>query len=150
VDAVFSTATLHWVRDHNALFRHLAAVLRPGGVLVAQCGGEGNVALPLSVAEELGVTADHPHFFANAADTARRLEASGFADVWTWLNPEVADFSSRADLEAFLDTVVLRNHGENMPRPERAHLIRAVADRLPRGVLDYVRLNILARRGDQR
>ena len=40
VDAVLSTATFHWVPDHDALFRHLAAVTRPGGWLVAQCGYE--------------------------------------------------------------------------------------------------------------
>src|SRR5688500_7141013 len=44
VDAILSTATFHWVLDHDALFRNLAAVLQPGGRLVAQCGGSGNVA----------------------------------------------------------------------------------------------------------
>src|SRR5436190_16047407 len=38
-DAILSTATFHWVPDHAALFRNLAAVLRPGGRLVAQFGG---------------------------------------------------------------------------------------------------------------
>src|SRR5215213_8628831 len=44
VDLVFSTATLHWIQDHDALFRQLRKVLKPGGRLVAQCGGQGNVA----------------------------------------------------------------------------------------------------------
>ena len=44
VDAVLSTATFHWVLDHDALFRNLAAVMRPGAQLAAQCGGEGNIA----------------------------------------------------------------------------------------------------------
>ena len=39
VDAVLSTATFHWVPDHDALFANLAAVTRAGGRLVAQCGG---------------------------------------------------------------------------------------------------------------
>ena len=43
VDAILSTATFHWVPDHDAMFGNLAAVLRPGGRLVAQCGGAGNV-----------------------------------------------------------------------------------------------------------
>src|SRR4051812_12398454 len=42
VDAVFSTATFHWIADHDALFASLRGVLRPGGRLVAQCGGAGN------------------------------------------------------------------------------------------------------------
>src|SRR3954470_19723852 len=44
VDVVFSTATFHWIADHDALFASLRAVLRPGGRLVAQCGGAGNIA----------------------------------------------------------------------------------------------------------
>ena len=43
VDAIVSTATFHWVPDHDALFANLAAVLPPGGRLVAQCGGFGNI-----------------------------------------------------------------------------------------------------------
>ena len=44
IDAILSTATFHWVPDHDALFANLAAVLRAGGWLVAQCGGVGNIA----------------------------------------------------------------------------------------------------------
>src|ERR1700677_2162159 len=40
VDAVFSTATFHWISDHDRLFTRLRAALRSGGQLVAQCGGE--------------------------------------------------------------------------------------------------------------
>jgi len=145
-DAIFSTATFHWVPDHDALFAYLAAVLRPGGALVAQCGGEGNVAGPLAAAEALGVTSDNPHYFATPADTARRLDASGFVDIWTWLQPETASFATPDDLESFLLAVVLRTHVDGMPHDERRAFGRAVADRLPGGVIDYVRLNILARR----
>ena len=44
VDAVFSTATFHWILDHDRLFNRLHAAVRPGGAMEAQCGGEGNVA----------------------------------------------------------------------------------------------------------
>jgi trans-aconitate 2-methyltransferase len=44
VDAAFSNAVFHWIADHDALFARLHAALRPGGRLVAQCGGKGNVA----------------------------------------------------------------------------------------------------------
>jgi trans-aconitate 2-methyltransferase len=44
VDAILSTATFHWILDHDRLFARLHAALKPGGRLVAQCGGEGNVA----------------------------------------------------------------------------------------------------------
>ncbi len=146
VDAVFSTATFHWLADHDSLFAHLAAIVRPGGALVAQCGGEGNVAGPLAAAEALGVTSDLARNFATPADTGRRLAAAGFGDIWTWLQPESATFATREDLEAFLLTVVLRYHVEGMADDQRLQFARAVADRLPGGAIDYVRLNILARR----
>jgi trans-aconitate methyltransferase len=43
VDLVFSTATFHWIRDHDKLFTRLFALLKPGGRLVAQCGGGPNL-----------------------------------------------------------------------------------------------------------
>src|SRR5207249_890952 len=44
VDAIFSTATLHWVTDHDRLWHVLARALRARGALEVQCGGEGNIA----------------------------------------------------------------------------------------------------------
>src|SRR3954451_16997313 len=93
VDAVLSTATLHWIGDHERLFANLYAVLNPGGRLVAQCGGDGNVAeikragfeaaSEPPYAEHLG---DWPGDwnFATPEDTERRLRAAGFTDVWCW------------------------------------------------------------------
>ena len=43
VDAAFSNATFHWVHDHERLFAGLHRALNPGGRLVAQCGGIGNI-----------------------------------------------------------------------------------------------------------
>ena len=53
VDAIFSTATFHWILDHPRLFNRLFACLRPGGRLVAQCGGGPNVERLRSRAESL-------------------------------------------------------------------------------------------------
>ena len=44
VDAVVSTAALHWVPDHERMWARLARALRPDGVLEVQCGGAGNIA----------------------------------------------------------------------------------------------------------
>jgi trans-aconitate 2-methyltransferase len=43
VDAIVSTAALHWVGEHDRLWRRLARALRPGGRLEIQCGGQGNI-----------------------------------------------------------------------------------------------------------
>src|SRR3954464_11309793 len=54
VDVVFSTATFHWIAAHDALFASLRRSLRPGGRLVAQCGGAGNIASVHAAARQAG------------------------------------------------------------------------------------------------
>jgi trans-aconitate 2-methyltransferase len=147
VDAILSTATFHWVADHDALFQHLAAVLRPGGQLVAQCGGAGNIA---SVVAALPPAADGwagPWTFAGPEETRRRLERAGFEDVQVWLQDEPTPFEPGEPLETFLATVILGAHLDRLPPAERPGFVRAVAAGLPRPEVDYVRLNIVARRG---
>jgi trans-aconitate 2-methyltransferase len=146
VDAVLSTATFHWVPDHDALFENLAAVLKPGGWLVAQCGGFGNIARFLRVAREVHPGFRRVHNFQTAEATAARLEASGFDDVSTWLSEAPTRFEPGAPFEAFLETVCLRTFIDELPPGEREPFVRAVAARMPEPVLDYVRLNITARR----
>ncbi len=145
VDAILSTATFHWVRDHDALFRHLAAVLRPGGQLVAQCGGAGNVASVAAALRGLGVEAGWT--FPTPEQTRARLAGAGFVGIHTWLHDEPTPLAPGEPLETFLATVVLREQLARLPPAERAGFVRAVTERLPRPQIDYVRLNIVARRG---
>ena len=148
VDAVFSTATFHWVPDHDALFRNLAAVLRPGGRLVAQCGGAGNVASVQRVAAELMDDGwMGPWTFATPEEAAARLAAAGFVDVETWLHEEPTPIDPGEPLETFLATVILRGHLARLPEDGRPGFVQRVAERLPSPVIDYVRLNVIARKG---
>jgi trans-aconitate 2-methyltransferase len=147
VDAVFSTATFHWVRDHHALFANLAAVLRPGGWLVAQCGGAGNVASVLRAVAEVGEDWAGPWTFATPEEARSRMEAAGFVDVEAWLHDEPTRMEPGEPLETFLATVILRAHLSRLPEADRAGFVREVARRLPDGGIDYVRLNLVARRG---
>jgi len=148
VDAILSTATFHWVPDHDALFANLAAVLRPGGWLVAQCGGAGNIARFIAVAASVDPEFKrNQHNFQTPEATTARLEREGFTEVRTWLSPAPTPFASTEELEAFIGTVCLRVHLAHLPEAARASFVRAVAARMPEPVLDYVRLNITARRG---
>jgi trans-aconitate 2-methyltransferase len=83
LDAIVSTATFHWLPDHDALFRNLAEALRPGGRLEAQCGGRGNIASVVRALERVAPGEAYPHAFASAEETAGRLEAAGFTEVET-------------------------------------------------------------------
>jgi trans-aconitate 2-methyltransferase len=152
VDLIFSTATLHWIADHDRLFRRLHEALRPGGRLVAQCGGMGNVA-EHTVA--IGTVASRPEYaqhltqakglwnFASPEETESRLAAAGFADARCWLQPKPVQ--PERPLE-FISTVTLGPVLDQLPPEKRQPFAEAVLaeDRQPL-VLDYVRLNIEAR-----
>jgi trans-aconitate 2-methyltransferase len=153
VDAVFSNAVFHWVLDHDRLFERLYGVLRPGGRLVAQCGGEGNLASFLSLVDDVAADplfvsqfADfrRPTRFARAEETAERLRSVGFDPVRTSLEPSHV---TPEDPAAFLRTVVLGVHLERLPEHLRDPFLHAVLERCGGPVeLDYVRLNIDATR----
>jgi trans-aconitate 2-methyltransferase len=153
VDAVFSNAVFHWIRDHDRLFERLFAALKPGGRLVAQCGGEGNIASFLSVVDE--VAAREPfaaHFrgfartwgFAGADETEERLRRAGFDEVRAWLEPSRIVPEDPAD---FLRSVTLGVHLPRLPAELRDVFVREVLARAGKPVvLDYVRLNMDARK----
>jgi trans-aconitate 2-methyltransferase len=146
VDAILSTATFHWIRDHDALFDNLGAVIRPGGRLVAQCGGAGNLERVAAALRDLGVDPHGTKVYATPEETRERLERSGFTGVRCWLHQEPVTFDAREDLETYLATIVLGDQVSGLP-PDRARtFVRSVTDRLPGHEIDYVRLNIRASR----
>jgi trans-aconitate 2-methyltransferase len=146
VDAILSTATFHWIPDHDALFRHLARVVRPGGRLVAQCGGDGNIASVRAAIADVGGDWPNPWTFATPEDTSRRLEAAGFMAIDTWLSDEPTPVAPGAPMREFLRTIVLGAHVEGMTPDEQDAFLDAVAARLPASSIDYVRLNMVATR----
>ena len=146
VDAIVSTSTFHWVRDHAALFRNLAAVLRPGGQLVAQCGGAGNIASVHGALRKVGETWAGATYFASPEETIPRLTAAGFEGIEAWLQATPTRLEPGRELEEFLATITLGPHLERRPPHERAAFVHAVATAMPKPEIDYVRLNIVARR----
>jgi trans-aconitate 2-methyltransferase len=150
VDAVLSTATFHWVPDHDALFANLAAVTRPGGWLVAQGGGAGNIASIKRVLATIGDGWLGAAHYETVLETTRRLDAAGYVDIECWLADEPTRFAPGEPFETYLRTVVLGAHLERLPADEHDVFVRAVVDGLSEPLLDYVRLNIVARRDAHR
>lgn len=159
VDLIFSTATFHWIKDHERLFERLARALKPEGRLVAQCGGAGNIARVTRATEEVmgekrfrDVFAgwEDPKEYADAETTKARLQAAGFEEVETWLHQEPTKFASVDELARFLRTVVLGQHLALLAEAEHEPFVAAVTSKVASfedpPVMDYVRLNILARR----
>jgi trans-aconitate 2-methyltransferase len=153
VDVAFSNATFHWILDHDALFRRLHAMLKPGGQLVAQCGGQGNIEAFHGAADSVAREEPFAPFFqswrkpwnfASAEETTARLERTGFTDVACWLESKPVQPS---DPSAFVGTVCLVRHLDPLPDGLRGPFIDTVLERT--GVpltLEYVRLNMTSRK----
>jgi trans-aconitate 2-methyltransferase len=152
VDAIVSTATFHWIGDHDRLFARLRDALVPGGRLVAQCGGAGNVAAVKQAGFELARREPYAEHlagwggdwnFAGPADTEARLRRLGFTDVWCW--------SSRVDVDlddpaGYLGAICLGSFIERLPEDLREPFVGAAVELLGAPLtIHYVRLNILAR-----
>ena len=147
VDAILSTATFHWIGDHDALFTRLYEALRPGGQIVAQCGGAGNIQSVLDAIERVGgplAEWEGPWNFQSPEATAERLQRIGFTDVRTWRTEVPVDVEEPF---VYFATVMLGSHLERLPEDERDGYVQAVVAELPKPIqVDYVRLNIDARR----
>jgi len=146
VGAVLSTATFHWVLDHDRLFANLAAVMRPGASLEAQCGAAGNIAGLLEAVRSTGTRRVGKWLYATPDETRARLERAGFDHVEVWTHPEPTRLQEGEELETYLETVCLRTHVAGMSPHERARFLGEVAAAMHEPVIDYVRLNISARR----
>jgi len=158
-DAVFSGATFHWIHDHGALFRSIIMALKPGGRLVAQCGGGPNLALLLGRAARLMREPrfapyfedwTEPAYYSDAESAARRMRAAGFVDVETSLEAAPTTFDSPMDFQEFIANVCVRNHVAPLLSADRNAFLReltiAAAADTPPLTLDYWRLNLSGRR----
>jgi trans-aconitate 2-methyltransferase len=152
-DAIFSSATFHWIGDHERLFERIRSWLRPRGRLEAQCGGEGNVArFFVHVERVAGREPFAAHLagagatpnFASPAETERRLVGAGFEAVECRLSERL---TRPPEPRAYLESVCLGAHTAALPVELREPFVEAVAALwLDDPVLDYVRLDISARR----
>jgi trans-aconitate 2-methyltransferase len=157
VDGVFSTATFHWIPDHARLFSKLFQMLRPGGWLVAQFGGQGNIEcwrrrmavlagqLPFVTYIRDWVEEFH---FPDTKQTAERLKRAGFASVEVESWPSPVSFADPDSFGSFLGSVIARNYlarlDENLQREFMNRLIKQAGEDAPPFLIDYVRLNVRA------
>jgi trans-aconitate 2-methyltransferase len=149
VDAILSTATFHWIADHDRLFARLHAALRTGGRLVAQCGGEGNIDILRAKAREVLAHEPYAHHFrdwrapwnyAAPEPTRERLLGAGFTSAECWLTPAARH---QEEPREFLSTIVLGPHVQQLPADLREPFMDEVLALAGEPVVvDYVRLNI--------
>lgn len=151
VDVAFSNAVFHHVPDHDRLFAALHGALVGGGRLVAQCGGEGNIARFRRRADAVAAAepyAEHlrgmpsPWRYEAPGPTERRLREAGFAHAHCWLEPKP---TVPGDAAGFARSVLLNYHLERLPAEHRGAFVHDVLEACGEPLeLDYVRLNIEA------
>jgi trans-aconitate 2-methyltransferase len=157
VDAIFSCAVFHHIGDHERLFARLRAALRDGGHLVAQCGGDGNIASFRAHADDVAsrppyrrylADMEGPWNYAGTEATQARLRDADFTSIRCWLEskPTLPD-----DARAFTESVLLNYHLDRLRSEAPAGQIDDLAREFVDDVLalageplelHYVRLNI--------
>lgn len=151
--AVFSTATLHWVRNHEVLFQSVWNALVPGGALIAQCGGGRNLRRQRGRARALQRRPEFARYFqewtepweyADIYTTELRLKSAGFLNIRVWLEEAPTELPDRETYRAFLANVTLRRDLQQLPDSGLRDLFLEEMVEQANGdwTLDYWRLNI--------
>ena len=156
-DLIFSTATFHWIRNHDLLFRELRKALREGGRLEAQCGGGPNLTSIHTRANALRkeepfrryfVDWKDPWYFALPAETDARLLRAGFVNSHCWMEHAPTPFPDAEQFRTFIQTVVMRPYLLPLPSELQDRFLESVVSDAakddPPFTLDYWRLNISA------
>lgn len=157
-DAVFSNATLHWVRDADAAAAEISRVLKSGGRFVAEFGGRGNIETLLEavyrVLESIGVREPerlNPWYYPGIGEYATLLERHGlevtFAALFDRPTPlEGGDNALRNWLAMFGGCFTGALAAEQREQFLRGVEERAAHQLRPNGVwtVDYRRLRIRA------
>lgn len=158
-DAVFSNAALHWLTDAEGAAASIAASLKPGGRLVAEFGGQGNIAsivngLPgafasVGAAEKLRL----PWYFPSVGQYASLLEKHGMeVELALCFHRPTPLEGGKEGFRKWVNTFangVLAVLDADSRRQALDHLEQALAPSLfhdNRWVMDYRRLRVAARK----
>ncbi len=149
VDAVFSNAVLHWVPQAEAAARCIAKALKPGGRLVAELGGKGNVQTILTSLEQVSGRANlNPWYFPSLGEYVKLLEQLGFEVTFAHLFDRPTNLGD-AGLAGWLEMFSQRFFAD-LSAAEWAQTVAAVeadASQLCQNgewIADYRRLRIVA------
>jgi len=148
-DAVCAFQMLERVASPGEAFADMVRAVRPGGLLVAQCGGHGNIARVHAAAREaMAIEPYAPSFegwqgpwnFAAPEETEARLRSAGFSEARAWLQelPVTPD-----DPHPYLTEINFGAHLERLSEELCARFVDEVIERLGGApvTIDYVRLN---------
>lgn len=156
-DAVFSNAALHWITEPEIAASRIIDALKPGGRLVAEFGGKGNISAIIAAIhharKQIGapVTGGEPWYFPSADEYALLLERLGFmvksAQLFNRRTPmEEGEEGLRDWFQVFGERLLM-----GLTESERNRVLSRVEEDLQATmfkngtwVADYVRLRVTA------
>ncbi len=143
VDAVFSNAVLHWVKDAAGVARSVSRALKPGGRFIAEFGGNGNIRTVLAAMRAQLGDIELPWFYPSIPEYSAILEKEGLEVRYAALIDRPTEVKGEDGMEDWLamycNSIVSREQGRELAATLRPKLYRE-------GVwtLDYRRLRVLA------
>jgi trans-aconitate methyltransferase len=161
-DAIFSNATLHWIKEPKRVVAGIAKALRPSGRFVAEFGGRGNIRELMAAIErawrKLGVPGPTPDpwYYPSIAEYAGVLEKHGLevTNAILFERPTALEDGERGLrnwLEMFggpfLDQLSPEQHEQVLAAIEQEAGATLQSD--GHWVMDYRRLRIVAQRESQ-
>jgi SAM-dependent methyltransferase len=159
-DAVFSNAALHWVQPPEAAAAAMARALKPGGRLVLELGGHGNVAILVEGAYRalrgLGVNQPeqfNPWYFPGVGEYSVILERHGIEVTMAALFDRPTPLEPGEDGLAIWFRMFGARLTQALPADQHEEFVRQVAAYArpllwngARWTADYRRLRIVARK----
>ncbi|WP_404789061.1 class I SAM-dependent methyltransferase [Altericista sp. CCNU0014] len=151
LDAVFSNAALHWVKEPDAAIQCICRALKPGGRFVAEFGGKGNVNAITQALTKTHAFYVSPWYFPSVAEYSTRLEQQGLEVVFATLRDRPTPLEGadeglanwlRAFANGFLDRLTPEQQTQAIASVEQQLKPTLYCD--GRWIADYRRLRIMA------
>jgi trans-aconitate methyltransferase len=145
LDAVFSNAALHWVKDADGVAASVAQALRPGGRFVLEMGGKGNTQTVLDAIREVAGPVETPWYFPSVGEYTSLLERHGFEIAFATLFDRPTRVEGEDGLEDWLAMFAGSMLASAEARREVASRLRSTMFRDGGWVVDYRRLRVIAK-----
>jgi trans-aconitate 2-methyltransferase len=147
VDAVFSNAVLHWVKNASSAAGCIARALKPGGRFVAEFGGHGNIQPVVDAIRELLGPVETPWYYPSIGEYATVLDQNGLETRQAWLIDRPTPVEGEDGMEDWL-AVFTRDFMDEAQRRMIAQKLRPTHYKDGVWTLDYRRLRIVAKKRD--
>ncbi len=159
LDAIFSNAVLHWIKEADAVINCISKALKPGGRLVVEFGRKGNIKAIMQALQnallELGYNCSatiNPWYFPSINEYATLLENQGLEVTYATLfhRPTPLEAGS-AGMGNWLQMFFTSHFLSELSTTQQAKVIQAVEERLQPTLYrdgkwwaDYRRIRVVA------